>query len=154
MDTSIDELKLPLAELGALIDERVSTGQAVSLTVAGDSMNPMLISGRDSVTLTAVKKLKKGQVVFYKSGDAYLLHRIIRIKGDAVSCMGDNGAVLEPPVTRGDVIAVVTEFIRNSKRYSVKNLKYRLYAFMWRKFIKKRPRMLKIAAHKTNGKGK
>ena len=57
----------------------------------GVSMKPMLYQNRDLVVIEKVKdRLKKGDVVLYRRGKDYVLHRIVRVSEDGYVIRGDN----------------------------------------------------------------
>ena len=47
--------------------------------------------------------------------------------------LGDNCAVKEYGIKDSDILAVMTSFIRNDREYSVKDLAYKIYSFVWLK---------------------
>ncbi len=76
-----------LPEIVALLAD----GKRVTLKVKGNSMRPFIIGGRDSVALQKEEKYRSGDVVLAElSQDRFVLHRIIKIKGNAVVLMGDD----------------------------------------------------------------
>ena len=94
-------------------------------------MEPMLRENRDiAVIRTTDKKLKRFDVAFYKSGDRYVLHRVIRRKGDVYYIRGDNTYSMEI-VPSEDILGVLVSFQRKGKSVSTDSFFYRLYAFVW-----------------------
>lgn len=95
-------------------------------------MSPMLRNGKDFVELSAPpQKLKKYDLPLYQRDNGeYVMHRVVRT-GKTYTCIGDNQFVLETGIRPDQIIAVVTAFTRKGKRYSVKNLSYRLYCRLW-----------------------
>jgi hypothetical protein len=121
-----------LEEMLPLIQECLSAGQSVKFSPRGISMLPMIVQGRDSVTLaTPPEKLKKFDIPLYRRADgSFVLHRVVKVR-DTYTCIGDNQFKAEPGVTHGSVIAVVTAFTRKGKTYSVSCAGYRLYCVLW-----------------------
>lgn len=78
-------MKKIIANLDALkiIEEGIKAGRSVRLTVRGNSMSPLLTDGADIVTLHPVipEKLKTGDVILFRYKEAFLLHRIVEIRG-------------------------------------------------------------------------
>lgn len=76
-----------------IIDEAVrlvSEGVCVTLPVGGRSMLPFIIGGQESVILQQAAMPKERDVVLaWVEQRRYVLHRIIRIKGQEVTLMGD-----------------------------------------------------------------
>ena len=121
-----------LEEMLPLMRECLSAGQGVKFSPRGISMLPMLVQGRDSVTLSqAPDKLKKYDIPLYRREDgSFVLHRIVKV-GQTYTCVGDNQISLEHGVTHESVIGVVSSFNRNGKEISVTNLWYMIYCRFW-----------------------
>ena len=115
-----------------LILERLVAGESVQFTPKGTSMRPMIFGGRDHVVLSPVKgKLKKHDIPLYRRDNGqYVLHRIVKA-GESYTCMGDNQYRREPGIRPDQILAVVTAFIRDGKRYSVTDPSYRAYCWFW-----------------------
>ncbi len=101
--------------------------------VVGTSMLPLLYNRESIVIVEAADRVPPGQgdVVLYKTGDKYLLHRIMRVKPNEYLIRGDNTWVLES-VPKGALLATMTDFYRHpdSRLISRKNPVYRLYILM------------------------
>lgn len=100
----------------------------------GVSMLPLLKQGRDSFTVHEVKpdeSCKIWDVVLYKRGTHYVLHRIIKIYNDSYDILGDNCIGIERRIPKTDVLGVMTEFTHKGKRCTTRDLRYRLYVFLW-----------------------
>ena len=106
----------------------------------GNSMFPMLRSGRDIFTI--VKKsdfrLKENDVALFKYNGKYLLHRVICVCDDSYTMRGDNCINSENNIKDSDVLGVLISFQRNGKRYSVGDKSYLLYVYLMRLFEKPR----------------
>ena len=102
---------------------------------AGVSMLPLLKQGRDSFTVREVKpgeSCKVWDVVLYKrSTDQYVLHRIIKVYEDSYDILGDNCIGIERGVPKTDVLGVMTDFTHKGKQYKTDDLRYRLYVWLW-----------------------
>lgn len=140
LDRNVD-----LAMVMPLIREKVEAGGTVRLSPKGTSMLPMLKMGRDSVDLVKPPaKLKKYDLPLYVRDDgSYILHRVVKV-GDTYTCIGDNQYVYEEGVRPDQIIAVVTAFHHDGKRYSVKDLRYWLYCRYWKATRWYRKKRLKI----------
>lgn len=121
-----------LEEMMPLILERLAAGENVQFTPRGTSMRPMIYGGRDHVVLSPVTgKLKKYDIPLYKRDDGhYVLHRIVKV-GETYTMVGDNQYQREPGIRPDQILAVVTAFVRDGKRYSVTNPAYRVYCRIW-----------------------
>ena len=102
-----------------IIDEAVSLvndGYSVTLPVAGRSMLPFIIGGRESVILAPPSGLKRGIVALaWVEGRRYVLHRIERIEGGRVTLMGDGNLAGREHCRLSDIKAMATHVV-DSKR--------------------------------------
>lgn len=124
--------QIPLSDLMPLIQERIAHGQSVRFYPQGISMLPMLRPGIDSVELSAPPaRLKRFDLPLYQRKDGtYVLHRIVKVK-ETYCCAGDNQLSIEESLEHEQVIALVTAFYREDRRYSVRRPTYRLYCHFW-----------------------
>lgn len=102
-------------------------------TNRGDSMLPLIREGKDLVEIEAVQgRLKKYDVPLYKRDSGqYVLHRIVKVrKQDYVLC-GDNRRRRESGIEDRHIIGVLTAVIREGKRVSVQNPRYRFQVRLW-----------------------
>ena len=130
----------------------------------GVSMLPLLKQGRDSFTVREVKPdevCRAWDVVLYKRGTQYVLHRIIKVHEDTYDILGDNCIGIERGIDRKDVLGVMTEFTHKGKRCTTRDLRYRLYVFLWcrpyklRIFLKKiRMRLQSVLRKKRENESK
>ena len=129
---SLNKRELSLEKMMPVIREHLESGCDVVISPKGISMLPMLRQGRDTVTLSPVKKpLKKYDIPLYRRVDgAYILHRIVSTKSGYVM-VGDNQFALEKGITDEQIIAVVTSFNRGGKEYSVNGFCYKFYCRFW-----------------------
>ena len=98
--------------------------------VVGSSMWPLL-KDRQSIVLVRRVDLeppKKGDVVLYRVGDMYVLHRIMRMLPEAYEIRGDNTWRMEY-VPRDALLATMVSFYRDArgKEITRENLRYRIY---------------------------
>lgn len=132
--------KPSMAELAPFIEQAVSEGRDVRLTVTGYSMYPLLRSGTDDVILSPAGKIRKYDVVLFKRDNgSYVFHRVIKIKNNVLTLAGDNETVKEYPVSRESVIAVMKSFVRSGKIYETNELWYILYSKIWLLIFPLRP---------------
>lgn len=119
-------------ELIGLITESVNSGKRVKIGVTGMSMFPLFKNGRDFVVLEHANCVHKYDIVLHKrESGQYILHRIIKKKGDLLTIAGDFEIQKEYPVNTSQVIARVTGFVRKGKECSCQNPFYRLYSVFW-----------------------
>ncbi|MBR1388645.1 MAG: S24/S26 family peptidase [Prevotella sp.] len=100
---------------GQIIEEAVrlvKEGLSVTLPVAGRSMLPFIIGGKESVILQRAGCLQEGDVVLAWVDDCrYVVHRIVRIDYDALTLMGDGNLVGTEHCKVGDVRALATHVV-------------------------------------------
>ncbi len=118
-----------LEELLPTIQTVLEGGGTATFTPNGNSMHPMLKSGRDTVTLKkAVLPLKKYDLPLYRlENGKFILHRVIGKNKDGYIMRGDNLLKKEFGITDDMIIGVVVSFSRQGEQYSVNNLKYKMY---------------------------
>ena len=112
-DMNIETRVESMATIVELIKLTLDAGVPYTLPhPKGRSMYPVIITETDSVVLDKPTDLKKYDAVLYrrKSG-AYVLHRIIGIRGDTLTICGDNQLNAEK-IHRDQVIAKLTAILR------------------------------------------
>ena len=127
-----------LNDMYPVIKEVIENGGKVTLSAKGISMQPMLFEDRDTIVLEKVnRKLKKYDLPFYRRNDGtFVLHRVIKVLKNSeldeeyVIC-GDNQFVKEYGVKNENIVAVLTEFTRKGKKYTIESKSYKLYCFIW-----------------------
>lgn len=106
-------------------------GEYISLT-RGCSMRPLFREHKDVVVIKPVDRpLKKGDVVLYPNENStqYVLHRIMRFKGDILVIRGDNNLFTEY-IKREKIVGILSEFSRGGVNVNPdKCIKYKLYTF-------------------------
>lgn len=122
--------KVTMKELLPFIEEALNNDKTFIIPITGTSMRPLLIAGRDTVTLKKCdSKLKKGDLPLYRRQDGtFVLHRVVGFtgNGDYIMC-GDNQFLKEKGIAHSQIIGVVTEITRDGKTFSVENKKYQRY---------------------------
>ncbi len=99
----------------------------------GVSMLPMLKAGRDLFHLQAksAARCKKYDVVLYKRGRSYVLHRIVEVRPNDYVILGDNCINKEYGITDENILGVLTSFVRNGHEISVDDPIYQVYSKVW-----------------------
>ena len=127
-------LTASMDELLPIISETVKSGQDVTITVTGNSMRPLWFHLQNNVTLTGCDPytLKKGDVPLYRRADGkYVLHRIIKVNKDTFDLVGDGQYRIETGLEKFRVIAVAKGFTKGNKHFTVNNVIYKSYSFLW-----------------------
>ena len=131
MEANEKMVRLPMEQLIQIIRLQLEEKGSASLVVTGSSMLPMLRPIKDSVLLAPPERYKKGDIILYRRENGkYVLHRILTKKEGYVICCGDNQWEKER-VDDTWVLAVVTDFYKQRKKYSVTAKWYRLYKWSW-----------------------
>lgn len=119
-----------LHELSCLVAE----GKQVILLTKGNSMLPFITGGRDSVELAALSSsVKKGDIVlaYISNPNRYVLHRVIKIKGNNITLMGDGNIKGCEHCTTNDIKAIVTKIIKPKKEIKPHTKPHATYAKLW-----------------------
>ncbi len=121
--------KVRLEQIFPIIEEKLNAGGTVTFGPHGTSMLPLIRQGKDSVTISATKTAKVGDVAFYRRPDGqFVLHRIVGKKSDGFVLCGDNQTMLEKGVPECWIIGVMTSVTRGGKEVLCKSFGYRFYA--------------------------
>lgn len=117
-------------------------------TVVGMSMQPLLKQRRDIVDIRAkgAERFHKYDVVLYKSGGRYVLHRILKVRPDDYVIAGDHNTFLEYGITDEQILGVMTRIIRDGKERSLSSWKYKAYVHLWCDFYPIRMAILRVKA--------
>jgi len=95
----------------------VREGVSVTLPVNGNSMQPFIIGGKESVIMQGPGLIDVGDVVLaWVDGCRYVVHRIIRINGDRVTLMGDGNLAGTEHCTLNDIKAIATHVVDAKER--------------------------------------
>ena len=101
-------------------------------TNVGTSMLPLLREGRDLFTVVpkGETRCRVGDVVLYRRPpSSYVLHRVVALTDSGYLTLGDN-CVARERVAEGDVIAVMTGFVRGGRTHDVGEKGYRAYTHL------------------------
>lgn len=101
-------------EYVSMLRELIEEGKEVSMLIAGNSMSPFLIHGRDSICFKKPdRELKRGDMVFYqRESGQYVMHRIWKVKPEGYLIVGDAQKAIEGPVKREQIFALITKVRR------------------------------------------
>ncbi len=118
---------LSIQEIVPLIEEQVENGGCFYLVPKGKSMLPTIKEGIDTVVLERATSLKRGDILLYRRKNGqYVLHRLVKIKNGNLTMCGDAQLDFEFNITEDDIIAMVTEIIRNGKSTKISSTKFKL----------------------------
>ena len=113
--------------------ELAKNGVLMTLPV-GKSMWPLLRSRRDQIVIERLDGDPcKNDVILYRRGDRYILHRLIGKKDGVWLIRGDNCLKAERDITRADMLGVLTGIYRGERYIDCRaSRRYRAYVAVWR----------------------
>ena len=102
-------------------------------TNVGFSMMPLLRQKKDIIEIhkKGPDRCKKYDVVLYKRGERYVLHRILRVLPEGYLIAGDHCIFVERDIRDANIIGVMTRVLRNGKYITQDNMWYKLYVHLW-----------------------
>lgn len=116
------------------IEQVLAQGGTVQIHPIGDSMNPLLVSGRDWAIIEPVPTdgCRRGDVVLYRrNGSVLVLHRIWKLAGDKVYMVGDGQTEIEGPLSVSQIKGIMTAYVKKGKQVEVTRPGYRFYTRIW-----------------------
>lgn len=121
-------------EVVRLMYEAFDDNLDFSFPINGSSMQPFLYKD-DIVRLRKCHMAYPGDIVFYKHGDNYILHRVVRVNKDgSYNIVGDHQTKCDLNVDSSMIIGVVVAYKkRNQKKYNpLKGIRYFIYQHLVR----------------------
>lgn len=124
----------------------VESGKDVKMNIRGCSMLPFLCEGRDKVFLSAVTdvNIKKGSIVLAEIDGCYFLHRIVEIKEDNITLMGDGNLKIKEYCKKENIKAVVSQALRKDETIDFNSEKWFNRWVLWDRYKGIRYFLLKI----------
>ena len=124
------------------LEEYLAQNGTLTYSNVGVSMLPLLRQGRDLFTVEkkGPNRCRVGDVVLYRRGGDYVLHRIVAVRERDYVLLGDNCVRREYGVTDEDILGVMTAYVRGGKTHSVNAAAFRLYTRLW--LVTEAPRRL------------
>jgi hypothetical protein len=118
---------VPIAQAaGALVAARLRAGREVRFTITSSSMWPALMRG-DEIVVRAAEAggLRPGEIAFLKSGNIWLAHRLIEVRGAGeqarVVTKADNHDRADEPHPAGHVYGRVVAVARAGRQASLES---------------------------------
>ena len=97
-----------IPEIGKLLAE----GREVEMRPKGNSMLPFIRQEKDSVVLLKKDNVEVGDIVLARTGGRFVLHRVYKVAGVALTLMGDGNVFGTESCTKEDVLGTVIKIIR------------------------------------------
>ena len=111
---------------------REGAAPPVTICLEGDSMRPLIRRGRDPVTIIPINRpLQKGDVVLFRLGERYIVHRVWQMKGGMVRTFGDNCWNPEPWFPEEQVLGLVVRFVRAGRTFRLDTPSARAWGQVW-----------------------
>lgn len=124
----------------------LSQGKKVKLRAKGNSMKPFIHENEDILVLAPLDSVRKGDVVLARiDGERYVVHRIVGLKDDKVTLMGDGNLYGTEECSRPDIYGTVECVIREGKVHNVVSRNAILSAKIWRLVLPLRRLKVKIS---------
>ena len=118
-------------------EETLAKEGVLIYTTTGVSMRPLLRQRLDVVEIRpkGPGRCKKYDVVLYKHGGRYVLHRILKVRKRDYVIAGDHNIWREYGITDDQILGVLTRIIRDGKTITPDHFLYRLYIHLWVDFF-------------------
>lgn len=121
------------------LEEALAKHGRVIFPNVGTSMLPLLRQNRDLSVIECRPadkdgkplRCKKYDVVMYRRGNRYILHRILKVLPDGYVICGDHNCYREYDIDDRHIIGIMTAFVRDGIETSVTDIKYRIYVHLW-----------------------
>ena len=116
-----------------LLLARTSSAPPVTITLAGDSMRPLIRRHRDRVTIIPVDRpLRRGDIVLIRTQSSlYVVHRIWKKKNGLVRTLGDWCINPEPWMPEEQILGRVVKLQRGSKSMPTDSFPLRIFCSIW-----------------------
>lgn len=124
----------------------LSQGKKVKLRAKGNSMRPFIHGNEDTLILAPTGNLHNGDVVFARiDGKRYVVHRIIGMRGDRFTLMGDGNLYETEKCSRSDIYGTVESVIRKEKVLNIGSQYAICRAKAWRTLLPVRRLKVKLS---------
>ena len=104
-----------------------------AFTNVGTSMMPLIRQGEDVMIIEkkGSERQKKYDVVLYRRGKYYILHRILRVRKNDYVIAGDNCYTKERGIKDEQIIGRLVAIERGGRHIDVRDRRYRAYVHLW-----------------------
>lgn len=120
-------------EYVAALRKLTEQGNEVCMRVAGNSMTPFLVHGRDEIRFQRPDRpLKRGDMVFYQRRDgAFVMHRVCRVRKNGYFLIGDAQTESEGPIAQEQIFGLVTAVRRKGQWIRAGSFWWEFFARVW-----------------------
>lgn len=111
---------------------REGAAPPVTICLEGESMRPLIRRGKDPVTIVPLTRPPmKGDVVLFRLGERYVVHRVWRLQEGLVQTFGDNCWNPEPWFPVQQVLGQVVRYVRNGRTHQLDTPQARAWGRVW-----------------------
>lgn len=104
----------------------------VTITLDGDSMRPLIRRGMDPVTIIPLKRpLMRGDVVLFRLGEKYIVHRVWQLKNGFVRTLGDHCVNPEPWFPEQQALGLAVRYVRDGRSHRLDTPAARAWGRGW-----------------------
>ena len=102
----------------AEVEQLISQGESVTITIKGNSMRPWLQNSKHKVIVKPLADsiLQCGDIALFRYKGKHILHRVVKIENDKITFSGDGNIGIKEHASKDDVIALVESIITPSGR--------------------------------------
>lgn len=120
-------------EYVSVLRELTEQGKEVSMVIAGSSMSPFLIHGRDVICFKKLeRKPRKGDMVFFqRTSGQYVMHRIWKKSEEGYYIVGDAQKDIEGPILEAQIFAIITKVKRKDKWITPGDFWWEFFEHVW-----------------------
>lgn len=143
----MEKLIYSSAEFAEVIEETIKAGGCVPLVVTGNSMNPFLKDGRDTVWLKACtgSDYKRGKILLFRRTDGKIvMHRVRKVLHSGELVINGDAQYWCENIKKEQVIAVVSYIERNGKKKSCNSVIYKIRTEAWQILKPLRPYIFRV----------
>lgn len=130
-----------------VLQELLSQGKDVPLTITGNSMSPFLVHQRDEILISVPDgEWKKGDMAFFKRKDGhYVMHRIVKVTSEG-QCffVGDAQRMIEGPIDSEQIFGKIILVKRKGRWIGPGNFWWEFFEHIWLNIIPLRPLLGKL----------
>ncbi len=124
-------------EYVGVLRELTEEGREVSMIISGSSMSPFLIHERDTIYFKKPdRELRRGDMVFYQRlNGQFVMHRIWKVKPEGYYIVGDAQQIIEGPVAREQIFALITKVRRKGKILKPGDFWWEFFERVWIRMV-------------------
>ena len=137
---------IDIGEIVPLMKEQMDNNGKVRFTPKGNSMLPLLRNNMDVVTMSTPElPLAKYSIAFYqRKNGQYIMPRIYKIRGEDYYMVGDAQQVIEGPLKREQIFAVVIKVKRKEKWIEPGDFWWKFFEKVWIRVVPMRELITRI----------